>query len=118
MTGFQRPERVRLDDLLVPVGRGWIHASLFDLGIYPGAVPAADSRVWGEVHRMLDADTVLSSLDEFEGYRGSEPSTNLYIRVPTAVTLDDGQVTDAWVYFYNAPLGGPSASSPAITSST
>jgi gamma-glutamylcyclotransferase (GGCT)/AIG2-like uncharacterized protein YtfP len=105
MTGFQRPGRARLDHVLVPMGRGWIDAALFDLGIYPAAIPATDSRVWGEVHQMLDADSVLHALDEIEGYSADEPDTSLYTRVETPVTMSDGQVVRAWVYFYNAPLG-------------
>ena len=44
MSGFKRPGRARLDPKLEPEGRGWIPAALFDLGIYPAAIPAADSR--------------------------------------------------------------------------
>jgi gamma-glutamylcyclotransferase (GGCT)/AIG2-like uncharacterized protein YtfP len=105
MSGFQRPGRSRLDQVLEPMGRGWIRAALFDLGIYPAAVPAHDSRVWGEVHQMLDPDSVLASLDEIEGYRIEEPDAGLYNRVETPVTFEDGHVANAWVYFYNAPLG-------------
>lgn len=105
MTGFQRPGRARLDRVLAPVGRAWIHAALFDLGIYPAAVPASDTRVWGEVHRMLDSDSVLSTLDEIEGFSISEPDKSLYIREEIPVTFDEGRVDSAWVYFYNAPLG-------------
>jgi len=47
MSGFKRPGRERLDLMLEPAGRGWIGAALFDLGIYPAAVPADDARVWG-----------------------------------------------------------------------
>ena len=54
---------------------------------------------------MLDTDAVLATLDDIEGYSQTEPDTSLYQRVRTAVTLDDGRVADAWVYFYNAPLG-------------
>ncbi len=105
MSGFKRPGRARLDQVLEPMGRGWINAALFDLGIYPAAVPAHDTRVWGEVHQMLDADSVLNSLDEIEGYSAKEPDASLYNRVETPVTFDDGHVANAWVYFYNAPLG-------------
>jgi gamma-glutamylcyclotransferase (GGCT)/AIG2-like uncharacterized protein YtfP len=105
MSGFKRPGRARLDPKLQSEGRGWIPASLFDLGIYPAAIPASDSRVWGEVHRMLDEDAVLSTLDEIEGYRPSEPDQSLYMRVETPVTFDHGHTTTAWAYFYNAPLG-------------
>ena len=108
MTGFQRRGRVRIDAKMTPVGHGLIRAVLFDLGIYPAAIPASDSTVRGEVHRMTDPDAVLSELDE--GFRASEPETSLYRRVETPVTFDDGHddghVASAWVYFYNAPLGG------------
>lgn len=105
MSGFQRPGRARLDHALKPVGRASIQAALFDLGIYPAAIPALDSRVWGEVHQMVDADAVLATLDEIEGYRASEPDTSLYTRAEIPVTFDDGREAQAWVYFYNAPLG-------------
>ncbi len=105
MSGFQRPGRARLDRVLTPVARGWIHAALFDLGIYPAAVPASDSRVWGEVHHMLDSDSVLATLDEIEGFSISEPDKSLYLREEIPVMFDDGRVANAWVYFYNAPLG-------------
>jgi gamma-glutamylcyclotransferase (GGCT)/AIG2-like uncharacterized protein YtfP len=105
MSGFKRAGRSRLDSKLAAEGRGWIGASLYDLGIYPAAIPASDSRVWGEVHRMLDAEAVLATLDEIEGFRASEPDNSLYRRVETPVTFEDGHTASAWAYFYNAPLG-------------
>ena len=105
MSGFRRPGRARLDDALRPVGRGSIQAALFDLGIYPAAIPADDTLVWGEVHQMLDMDAVLTTLDELEGYSASEPDASLYTRAESRVTFDDGTTANAWVYFYNAPLG-------------
>ena len=100
----RRPARV--DSKLTLQGRGWIQATLFDLGIYPAAIPAVDSRVWGEVHRMSDIESVLAAPDEIEGYRPSEPDSSLYRRVETPITFEDGHVASAWAYFYNAPLGG------------
>ncbi len=105
MSGFQRAGRSRVDPQLSAQGRGWIAATLFDLGIYPAAIPASDARVWGEVHRMTNVDAVLSALDELEGFRPSEPDASLYTRIETVVTFDDGHVAQAWAYFYNAPLG-------------
>jgi gamma-glutamylcyclotransferase (GGCT)/AIG2-like uncharacterized protein YtfP len=106
MSGFERPGRSRIDPKLTAVGRGSIQATLFDLGIYPAAIPASDRRVLGEVHRMSDVDGVLAALDEVEGYRPGQPDASLYTRVETPVTFDDGHVEPAWAYFYNAPLGG------------
>lgn len=105
MLPFQRAGRSRIEEHLRLVGRGTINAALFDLGIYPAAVPSADSTVHGEVHEMLDPLIVLRELDRIEGYRASEQDSSLYTRARVDVTLDTGQVVEAWVYFYNAPLG-------------
>lgn len=105
MTAFRRSGRTRIDSQLAFQGYGSISAALFDLGIYPAAIPAADSRVRGEVHRIHDAGVVLPALDEIEGIRPGQPDASLYTRVETQVTFDDGRTDTAWVYFYNAPLG-------------
>lgn len=105
MSAFRRPGRERLDHSLKAAGRGFIPAALFDLGIYAAAVPDRDSRVWGEVYEMRDAEAVLSALDEIEGYRPEEPDAGLYNRAEMRVTFDDGHTANAWVYLYNAPLG-------------
>jgi gamma-glutamylcyclotransferase (GGCT)/AIG2-like uncharacterized protein YtfP len=106
MTPFNRPGRQRVNPKMAYAGRGSIRAALFDLGIYPAAIPTDDdSAVRGEVYEMLDAPTVLAALDEIEGYRAAEPERSLYIRILTDVALDDGRQLQAWAYFYNAPLG-------------
>ena len=105
MTPFNRTAQLHINQHLVFRGRGTIPAALFDLGIYPAAVPAADSRVCGEVYEMLNPRLVLDALDELEGYRPGDAATSLYTRELTPVTLDDGSTVDAWAYFYNAPLG-------------
>ena len=105
MSGFDRVGRSKLDRALKPMGRGCINAALFDLGIYPAAVPANEGHVWGEVHQMLHPDDVLATLDEIEGFSAQAPDSSLYRRVDAPVTFDDGHIDRAWVYFYNAPLG-------------
>ena len=105
MTPFNRTGRLRLDRHLSFKGRGTIRAALFDLGIYPAAVPASDSQVTGEVYELTEPVPALRALDELEGYRPGDPETSLYTRTRTAVHLDDGTTADAWTYFYNAPLG-------------
>ena len=105
MGGFDRRRRAGIDTRMRLVGRGWIEAALFDLGIFPAAIPAPDSHVWGEVYDVEDVASVLAKLDEIEGYRPTEPDTSLYTRVEVPLTFDDGRTDVAWVYFYNAPLG-------------
>ena len=105
MTPFNRNVRLQLDRHLSFLGHGTITAALFDLGIYPAAVPAPDSRVTGEVYELTAPLTALRELDELEGYRPGDPETSLYTRTRTSVAMDDGSTVRAWAYFYNAPLG-------------
>lgn len=105
MAGFDRRRRAGIDSKLSYRGRGSIRAALFDLGIYPAAVPAPEGVVWGEVYEMTDPDAVLVALDDIEGYRSDDPDKSLYSRAVADVALPDGSVERAWVYFYNAPLG-------------
>lgn len=106
MTGFDRRQRAGIDERkLAYMGRGYIRAALFDLGIYPAAVPDPDGRVWGEVYRMLTPGAVLAALDNIEGYCPDEPDASLYTRVETPIVLENGDTESGWAYFYNAPLG-------------
>jgi gamma-glutamylcyclotransferase (GGCT)/AIG2-like uncharacterized protein YtfP len=105
MAPFNRPGRQRVAAHITYTGRGSISGSLFDLGIYPAAVPATEGRVWGEVYKMDNPPAVLEVLDDIEGYRPGESEASLYNRLQTPVALENGQTVQAWVYFYNAPLG-------------
>ena len=105
MAGFDRRRRAGIDSKLTYRGRGSIRAALFDLGIYPAAVPAPEGEVWGEVYEMADSEAVLAALDDIEGYRPDDPDKSLYARARAAVRMPDASTEQAWVYFYNAPLG-------------
>jgi gamma-glutamylcyclotransferase (GGCT)/AIG2-like uncharacterized protein YtfP len=105
MAGFDRRRRAGIDNKLTYIGRGSIKAALFDLGIYPAAIPAPDGRVWGEVYEMSEIETVLLALDDIEGFTPADPDRSLYLRREADVVLPDGGSAPAWVYFYNAPLG-------------
>ena len=104
-TGFNRTTRAGVDAYLKFSGNGWISGKLFDLGLYPAAVPATDARVFGEVFEITDPPVVLEALDRIEGYLPAEPERSLYNRMQVPATLDDGRIEAVWVYFYNAPLG-------------
>ena len=105
MAGFDRRRRAGIDSKLTYVGRGAIRAALFDLGLYPAAIPAPDGHVWGEVYEMTEPALVLPALDEIEGYSADDPDRSLYLRQQTEVVMPDGALAPAFVYFYNAPLG-------------
>lgn len=105
MAGFDRRRRAEIDEQLRFLGRGSIRAALFDLGIYPAAVPDPDGVVLGEVYQMLEPQAVLAALDEIEGHRPDDPDHSLYVRTLTEVAIPGAALAPAWVYFYNAPLG-------------
>jgi gamma-glutamylcyclotransferase (GGCT)/AIG2-like uncharacterized protein YtfP len=105
MAGFDRRRRAGVDSDMKYLGRGHISGALFDLGIYPAAVPSTDGKIWGEVYEFDDDGKVLAVLDDIEGYTHADPDRSLYTRIKTRVTLDGDVSRDAWVYFYNAPLG-------------
>jgi gamma-glutamylcyclotransferase (GGCT)/AIG2-like uncharacterized protein YtfP len=105
MAGFDRRRRAGIDDKMAYRGRGYITGALFDLGIYPAAIPSSDGRIWGEVYEFSEVEGVLAALDDIEGYTHTDPDRSLYLRKRVNVTLEDGGAVDAWVYFYNAPLG-------------
>lgn len=105
MSGFERRQRAGIDDKLRYQGRGTIRAALFDLGLYPAAVPDPNGEVRGEVYEMTDPEPVLAALDDIEGFRPGRPDQSLYTRELTDVTLADGSRATASVYLYNAPLG-------------
>ena len=88
MAGFDRRRRAGIDTKLMYLGRGVIRAALFDLGLYPAAVPAPDGQVWGEVYDMTtDSEVVLAALDDIEGYPPGHPDQSLYTRERTDVRL-------------------------------
>jgi gamma-glutamylcyclotransferase (GGCT)/AIG2-like uncharacterized protein YtfP len=105
MAGFDRRRRAGIDTRMHFLGRGWVAGALFDLGLFPAAIPAPDGRIWGELYQVDKDPSVMQKLDEIEGFRPSEPDASLYIRLEVGVTLDSGAADSAWVYFYNAPLG-------------
>ena len=105
MAGFDRRRRAGIDGKLTYIGRGSIQGALFDLGLYPAAVPAPDGHIWGEVYEMSEPAPVLAALDEIEGYRHDDPDRSLYRREQADVVLPDTSHARAWTYFYNAPLG-------------
>ena len=106
MAGFDRRRRAGIDDRLTYLGRGWVGGQLYDVGLYPAAVPASEGRIWGEVYETQEPEPVLDALDEIEGYDPTDADRSLYQRQQVEVTFPDGLVTTtAWIYFYNAPLG-------------
>jgi gamma-glutamylcyclotransferase (GGCT)/AIG2-like uncharacterized protein YtfP len=89
-----------------PVGKAVAHGILYDLGEYPGAVfgdQFSDS-VKGQVFRLphgaAERDTLLHSLDEYEGVNLQDPSRGLFVRRQLPVLLRNGRKITCWAYEY------------------
>ena len=89
------------------VSAATVRGRLHDLGEYPGLVlddsPDAPL-VPGNVFLVADGKT-LAAIDEYEGFRVSNPETSLFERTHVAATLPDGGRRTCWVYVYNGDVG-------------
>lgn len=92
----------------VEAGQGTIQARLFLVDDYPGVELSGDSRTvaCGEVYRLVDEETILAALDDYEGFDPGDPVGSLFVRRVVPVRLSDGTVLPAWVYVYNRPTEG------------
>jgi gamma-glutamylcyclotransferase (GGCT)/AIG2-like uncharacterized protein YtfP len=88
--------------------KGKINARLFDLGEYPGAKPTTikSKEVFGKIYEVDPEyfNSVLVTLDDYEEYNPDKKEESLYIRKITPVTTEDGNLSKAWVYWYNKPI--------------
>lgn len=87
------------------LGTATFQGRLYDLGLYPGAVPSVhpEDRVTGEVFvvRPGSEGLVFQVLDRYEGCGPYVPGRPEYRREEVDVVLEDGQEVTAWMYVYN-----------------
>ena len=85
------------------IGKGYIHAKLYKISWYPGAVlsHSKTNKVYGTVFKLKQSKTVFKVLDEYEGYVESSLSKSLYVRKRAAIYLQNNTQLKAWVYEYN-----------------
>ncbi len=88
---------------LRPVGRGFVHGALYDLGDYPGAVldPSSAQRISGTVFRLPEDAEILRQIDEYEGFDPNAPERSLFLRTRHPVALETGRTLQCWVYVCN-----------------
>lgn len=98
------PDEIALAvEKLRPVGKGFVHGVLYDLGDYPGAVldPSSKRRISGTVFRLPEDADVLRQLDQYEGFNPDAPGKSLFIRTRHPVVLASGRTLECWIYVYN-----------------
>ena len=80
----------------IPIGVGSTPGKMFSLGGYPGAIPSDESVIQGQLlsYEHLNEkewNEVLKVVDYYEG--------SSYEREIVEVSLSDGTITEAWMYF-------------------
>ena len=90
------------------IGRARMRGRLYELGGYPGLVPAPEADRWvhGEVYELADPEQLLALLDEYEGCGPRDPAPHEYERARAEVWIASGAREEAWVYVYRGPLSG------------
>jgi gamma-glutamylcyclotransferase (GGCT)/AIG2-like uncharacterized protein YtfP len=91
-------------------GMGKAKGRLYDLGEYPAARPATDSfHVVGELYTIKEPDEfeyAIAQLDDYEGVAPEYDQQSWYIREVTDILMDDGQIRQAWIYWYTGDTSG------------
>ncbi|MEO7313035.1 MAG: gamma-glutamylcyclotransferase family protein [Chitinophagaceae bacterium] len=90
------------------VSKSEIKGALYDIGEYPGATksPGNKSTIRGDIFRLNNAKKVLKTLDAYEGFYPDKLSTSEYLRKKESIEMDNGEILDVWVYWYNLPVEG------------
>lgn len=86
------------------VGEGYLSGQLFDLGHYPGVVfqKEAGSGVYGHIFELIQPDTTLSILDEYEAVGEQFDQYKEYVREKVPINLS-GEEVSCWTYLYALP---------------
>ncbi len=88
------------------ISRATLSGRLYLITDYPGLLPAENNNdhVVGELYAFKGGESRLAALDEYEECAAHSPQPHLYTRTRESVSLPDGSVYSAWVYFYNLPV--------------
>ena len=114
-SGFHSPVYEYVSRFFDLVGDAKVKGKLYDMGSYPGGVPANDDAfIIGELYRTRDESEfswAIGQLDDYEGVNVESDEVQLYRRELTDVFIN-GEIVAAWIYWYNGEVNGR----PVITS--
>lgn len=108
-SGFRSPAYEYISRFFSFVGEGAVRGKLFDMGSYPAGLPAKEDQfIVGELYRIKHENEfswAIGQLDDYEGMSVEPDEIQLYRREITEVLIN-GQVTHAWIYWYNGDVSG------------
>jgi gamma-glutamylcyclotransferase (GGCT)/AIG2-like uncharacterized protein YtfP len=82
---------------------GVMPGKLYEVSGYPGAIESSDAghKVFGELYKILDQQSLLEQLDEYEECSDRFQMPHEYCRKLCSIELISGDSVVAWVYLYN-----------------
>ena len=107
LRAIQHPMHAHLARHAEFAGEAVFTGRMYDIGPYPGVVASADpaDKVFGELHRVNDADALFLALDAYERCGPNDPQPTQYVREKAIVHRPRGEPADTWIYLYNRPVG-------------
>lgn len=86
------------------LGEAKLAARLYDLGRYPGITPPHEANEWvyGDLYDLAGDDEALAELDRYENAESPQPA--YFDRQLAEVTLPDGAMHAAWVYWFRGEV--------------
>lgn len=83
------------------LGAGQVRGRLYDLGRYPGLVhePASEQLVYGQVYQLEETESILKTLDKYEGITNDHMVQSEYVRSLIAAQMEDRKIY-CWCYLY------------------
>ncbi|PKQ46237.1 gamma-glutamylcyclotransferase family protein [Confluentibacter flavum] len=87
------------------IGNAYILGKLYDLDGFPGAIVSDNpsERVYGNIFKIKDTQTVFKVLDDYEGIGAGPPDDYEFVRDQVIAYLEDGTEINTWFYAYNLP---------------
>ena len=108
-SGFHSPVYEYISRFFKFIGEAKVKGRLYDMGSYPAGVSAnEDSFIVGELYQARNEHEfawAIGQLDDYEGVTVEADEVQLFRRDVTQAHLN-GQVTDAWIYWYNGDVSG------------
>jgi gamma-glutamylcyclotransferase (GGCT)/AIG2-like uncharacterized protein YtfP len=108
-SGFHSPVYEYISRFFKFIGEAKVRGKLFDMGSYPAGIPTNDHQlITGELYQAKNEHEfswAIGQLDDYEGVSVEADEVQLYRREIAEVHFN-GQVTHAWIYWYNGDISG------------
>jgi gamma-glutamylcyclotransferase (GGCT)/AIG2-like uncharacterized protein YtfP len=104
---FELPLNEKIARFIEWIGDGEIKGKLYDMGEYPAAIPVSENErsvIKGAVMKINQPEKVMKLVDDYEGCNPENEAQSVYCRKKESIILKDGNIVDAWVYWYLLPV--------------